>query len=402
MSFVKSTATSSFTSTPKCSALSIACAMAFATFASSGAHAATIDLGNDASFSVGAGLRMSYTAEDKAAPDGKSKSSDFNINNVRLYLSGKVTKELGAVINTERNGSDGVRVMDAYATYEPMPEFNIWAGRMLPASDRANLDGPFYLNVWDYPFVSGYPNLAVGRDNGIQAWGKVMDKKLTYVAGMFKGHNRVVGGSNDEAKSLLTGRLAYAFWDVEPAPAYYTGSTYYGAKDILTVGLAAMMQKDGVGTATSKGDYKGYSLDVLMEKKMGGGDALTLEGAYYKTDLDVLDCGSGEPGAPACPAAALNNPDANVGGLVKSKAYLATAAYLFGDKVGMGMLQPFVRYQKLEREVSDTEKTASELGVNYIIKGSNARLAAVYTSTKDTATGGDSIKKITLGAQFQF
>ena len=57
--------------------------------------------------------------------------------------------------------------MDAIAQFEFMPEFNVWLGRMLPPSDRANLYGPFYALPWSYPGVaSNYPNLAVGRDNG--------------------------------------------------------------------------------------------------------------------------------------------------------------------------------------------------------------------------------------------
>jgi hypothetical protein len=46
-------------------------------------------------------------------------------------------------------------------------------GRMLPPSDRANLSGPFYVSAWSFPgVVSNYPNLAVGRDNGMLLWGK--------------------------------------------------------------------------------------------------------------------------------------------------------------------------------------------------------------------------------------
>lgn len=396
MSVTKSTSPS-LLSMPKRSLLSVACCLAL----SAGyANAATIDLGNDASFSIGGGLRVDFSSVDHGATNGTDSSSDFSVSNTRLYLSGRVNKFIGATFNTERTGADGLRVMDAYAQFEFTPEFNIWAGRLLPASDRANLDGPFYLNVWEYPFVSGYPNLAVGRDNGVQAWGKLLDSKLTYVAGVFKGHNRVVGGSNTADNPLYTGRLAYALWDPEPAPAYYTGSTYYGSKDILTVGIAGMYQKDGVGVAASKGDYKGLSIDVLFEKKLGA-DAVTVEGAYYRTSLGALDCGSGEPGAPACPAA---GPNDNVGGLISSKAYLLTGAYLIGEQVGWGQFQPFARYQKLERNASATSKSQFDLGVNYVIKGHNARLSAVYSKVKDDALPSpkDDIGKFVVGAQLQF
>ena len=387
---------------PKPATLTMACGFILA---ASQASAATINMGDDASFSIGAGLRMSYNNREHGAPNGTSSSNDFSIDNARIYLSGRVNKMIGATLNTERSGSgntpDGIRIMDAYAQFEPMPEFNIWAGRMLPASDRANLDGPFYLNVWEYPFVSNYPNLAVGRDNGVQVWGKLMSNKFTYVAGAFKGHNSITGGSNQADHLLYAGRLAYAFWDAEPAPAYYTGSTYYGANDILTVGVAGMFEKDGVGVAAAPGDYKAYNVDVLMEKKLGGG-ALTLEGAYYKYDLgSVLDCNSGEPGSPACPAAGA---DANVGGQVKSKAYYVTAAYLIPGKVGWGQFQPFTRYQKLDRDVSNTTKKQLDVGVNYVIKGHNARITAVFSKVKDDALPSpqNDTNKFILGTQLQF
>ncbi len=127
-------------------------ALCMMSLASPGVHAATFDLGGDASFSIGAGLRLSYESVEDAAPNG-DRSNDFVVNSTRVYMSGRVMKALGATLNFERDGSgntpDGLRVMDAYVQYEPMPEFNIWFGRMLPASDRANLDGQFYLNVWD-------------------------------------------------------------------------------------------------------------------------------------------------------------------------------------------------------------------------------------------------------------
>ncbi len=386
---------------PRISPLATLC---FLGFASAGTQAATFDLGGDASFSIGAGLRLSYQSVEDAAPSGTDRSNDFVVNSTRVYTSGRVTKTLGATLNFEREGSgntpDGLRVMDAYVQYEPMPEFNLWFGRMLPASDRANLDGPFYLNVWDYPMVSQYPSLAIGRDNGVQVWGKLMEDKFTYVAGAFKGHNNFTGASNESDNLLYSWRLAYAFWDAEPAPAYYTGSTYYGGKDILTVGFAGMHQQDAIGLAAAPDDYTGMNIDVLMEKKLAAG-VLTLEGAYYKYDLGgTPDCGSGEPGSPACPGG--TTADDNVGGLVEGKGYLATAAFLFPSKIGIGQMQPFVRYQSFDRKLSDSSVDVIDVGLNYVIKGHNARVSAFWSKTEDDRPTPDSdLDKFVIGVQFQ-
>ena len=134
---------------------------------------------------------------------------------------------------------------------------------------------------------------------------------------------------------------------------------------------------------------------------MGGGGALTLEVAYYNYDLgSALDCGSGEPGSPVCPAA---GPNANVGGQVAGDAYYVTAAYLIPGKVGWGQFQPYVRYQKFSRDVSNKDKTQADLGVNYVIKGHNARITAVYSKVKDEALPSrlNDINKFILGVQIQ-
>ena len=136
-----------------------------------------------------------------------------------------------------------------------------------------------------------------------------MDGKLVYAVGVFKGHNNVAGGSNDSDKLLYTGRISYSFFGAEPAPAYYVGNTYYGDKDVFTIGLAGFSQKDGVSTVANRGDYQSWNVDMLFEKKFGNSGVLTLEGAYYNYDLDgKRDCGDGLGGVGAltCPAGSDN------------------------------------------------------------------------------------------------
>jgi hypothetical protein len=50
-----------------------------------------------------------------------------------------------------------------------------------------------------------------------------------------------LGASNQNQDPLFATRVAYNFWDPEPAPAYYTSSTYYGKADILTVALVGIL-----------------------------------------------------------------------------------------------------------------------------------------------------------------
>lgn len=360
----------------------------------------TINGPGDSWFSIGAGLRTSYTSLEDGAPNGTSRSNDFEIDNVRIYTSGQIVKGVKATLNFEKNPDESMRVMDAIAQFEPSDVFNFWMGRMLPAVDRANLAGPFYENAWQYPgVVSNNPQIAVGRDTGVTIWGKPLAGKLVYAFGAFKGHNNIAGASNDSDKLMYSGRVQYAFWDAEPAPAYYVGNTYYGSNDILTLGGGFMHQSDGVGDSTTKGAYKSYVVDLLMEKKMGVGGAFTVEGAYYKYDFGgKRDCndGLGGAGALTCPTGA------NVGGEVAGKAYLGTLAYLIPGKVGIGQFQPFVRYQEFKRDVGDTKNKQGDIGVNYVIAGHNARVTAVYSKLKDTLVSNNDRDQFILGVQLQY
>lgn len=345
---------------------------------------AEFKLGDDAGLTAGIGLRVSYSHRERGAPNGIDDGNDFSVENARLFFGGYYGKFIKGTFNTERQGGpaatggDSIRVMDAIAQFEFMPEFNVWLGRMLPPSDRANLYGPFFGLPWSYPGVaSNYPNLAVGRDNGAMVWGKPFGGKLVYSFGAFEGHNKMATLSGASDKLLYAGRLAFNIWDPEPAPAHYTGGWYGGAKDILTVALAGFTQKDGVGTAVSPGKLRIWNADALFEKKFAAG-VPTLEFAYYKYNLGAVDCGSGEPGAAACPVGD------NVGGQVDGKAWLIGAGWLFPQKLGWGQLQPFFRYQKYERNLSNTTNKTTDFGVNYIIKGPNAKVSAVYSKMEDS------------------
>lgn len=368
---------------------------------------AELKISDDASVNLGIGLRTSYTSTERAAPNGTSRSSDFNLDNVRLYMSGQYGKVIKVTFNTERfggpgaSGGDNVRVMDAIAQFEFMPEFNIWMGRMLPPSDRANLYGPFFALPWSYPGVaSNYPNLAVGRDNGVMVLGKAFGGKLVYSVGAFEGHNKNAALSGESDRLQYSGRLALNLLDAEPAPAHYTGG-WYGGKDLLTIGLATSRQSDGAGSATRNGSLNIWNADVLFEKKLAAG-VPTLEGAYYKYNLGAVDCGSGEPGSVGCPAV-LPTGD-NLGGQVDGKSYLLGGAWLFPQQIGWGKFQPFLRYQKFNRSVSSTTSKATDIGLNYIIRGPNAKVSLMYTKFNDNrlAVAVRDTNMFTLGVQLQY
>lgn len=356
----------------------------FFTTGPSVAHAGgTLKIDDAHSLSIGMGLRTSFNMIEDAAPDGKSRSKDFVLENARLYLAGQLHEIITFEFNTEREQTstttESIRVLDAVLKFGFSDYFNIWFGRFLPPSDRSNLDGPFYLNAWDFPFVQMYPAIFAGRDDGAAVWGMIGGGRFKYQVGAFQGEGAVPGGPNQKDDLLYAGRLTLNLWD--PEPGYYNSSTYYGSMNVLALGLVAMTQKNAVGTLAAPGDFTGWNVDLLAERNLGSAGVPTFEGAYYHYDNDGL--------AP------------------EGKGYLALVSYLLPTKISLGklqgQLQPLVRYQKFENEGPSTaDHSRTDLALNYIINGHSARITVEYFKDKDkSAPGAPDIDGFKLGLQFQ-
>src|ERR1044071_8257577 len=209
---------------------------------------------------IGAGVRTSFTHTDV---DGGGSNDRFLLDSARIYLSGPVTENIKFMFNTEYDGANNkIGVLDAVARFEMSPKFNLWAGRFLPPSDRANLYGPYYANQWGVytdGIQDGYPFIFQGRDNGVVYWGQFA-KKIKVSVGGFDG--RTATGNR---KILGAARVQIDFWD--PEDGYYLNGTYYGDKNLLAIGGATQYQ-DG-HTATT--------VDFLLERKVGKGGAVTIE-----------------------------------------------------------------------------------------------------------------------------
>lgn len=317
--------------------------------------------------SLGAGMRASYTHSDLTAT---TSANDFALDSFRLYINGSVTDTIKFTANTEYNSTtDGVIVMDAIARFEYSDAVNIWAGRLLPPSDRANLYGPYYANNWKV-YIDGvqdmWPNIAVGRDNGLLYWGQFGNFKLS--AGVFDVPQTQGSSSTNgyHTSNLTAARVQYDFWDKEGG--YYLNGTYYGDKDLLALGASAQ----------DAGDYSAYNADFLLEKKLGNAGAFGVEAEYYYQKLD--------------PTGALNDS--------KYDGYYVLAHYVFPQPVGIGKFQILAKTGKAGFDGGYDTKT-TEADLNYIIKSFNARLSLFYTDQKSDAPGSTAFKSYGLGLQIQ-
>ncbi len=317
--------------------------------------------------SVGAGLQTSFVHTDPEAGDA---TDAFNINDMRLYVNGTATENITFMFNTAYTGADNdVNVLDAVAQISTSPKFNIWFGRFLPPSDRANLYGPFFAHHWAVfqdGVQDGYPFIYQGRQNGAMYWGQFGKVKVS--GGGFDG-----ASATGDSTVIGAGRVQVDFWDAENG--YYLNGTYYGDKNLLAIGAAGQVQGS---------EKTAVSLDFLLERKVPGGGAYTVEAEWAKYDR----LGGYNP-----------NYGTNDGGYV-------LAAYLFPQLVGRGRFEAlgkyaFARFRDGNRVVdADYDQKTTELNLNYVIKQFNARVMLFYKDTSFSAVRPDNTQ-IGLGMQIQ-
>lgn len=296
---------------------------------------------------IGAGLRTDFTASE---PDKGSNTDQFSLDDIRLYVNGSVTDNIKFMFNTDYSSSTNtMQILDAVGEFSFGPHINIWAGRFLPPSDRANLNGPFYAHEWKEftdGIQDGYPSIFQGRDNGVVWWGDFA-KKIKVSVGGFDG-----GTVTGKKQVIGAARVQIDFWD--PEAGYYLNSTYYGDKNILAIGLASQLQDGNTGTT---GDF-------LLEKKVLNGGAYTIEAEA--SDYNRL------------------------GGYnsiyLKSQGEYGLASFLFPKVVPIGKLhgkfEILGKYAKADFTHAigspNYDQKTTEINLNYVIKQFNARVQTFY------------------------
>ncbi len=318
---------------------------------------------------VGVGLRSGLLFDPGKDDAAATLRADDQLN-VRPYISGTLNEYVSFEGNLDVN-DEGLTVLDAVAKFSIDPLFNVWAGRFLPPSSRANLSGPYYQNAWNYPLeVHGFPNNYAGRDDGVAVWGQVGEGKFKYQAGVF---DLEPGVELSDSRSAM--RVVYNVFD--PEPGYYNSSTFYGEKDILAFG--ATMQ---YASTDEMGDFLGLEADVLFERNLGTAGVVTLEAAYF--NFENVDAAPGS-------------------------SFYVLGSYLLPKKVAIGKLQPMTRYEHMNRACASDADGCSldtvDVGVNYVIDGHKNRLALVYRHMTGDDDGDDTTVEdsdtVQLGVQIQ-
>jgi hypothetical protein len=297
---------------------------------------------------VGAGLQTSFDHTDITG--GGGTDDQFLLNHARIYINGPVTDSISFMFNTDYDSvSNKLGILDAVAEFNFAPEFHIWAGRFLEPSDRANLYGPFFSNeflAFTDGVQDGYSSIYQGRDNGVMYWGDFFNQRMKVSVGAFDGKS-----ATGQGQVLGAARVQFDFWDKEDG--YYLNGTYYGDKNLLSIGGATQYQDGRVGS----------TIDFLLEKKLHNAGVVTIESEYSNYN-------------------GLGGYQANY---AKSQGAYGLASYLFPKVVPFGKVKGkfelLAKYAKADfthgTGVNFDQKT-TEVNFSYIIKQFNARVMSFY------------------------
>ncbi len=347
------------------------------------------------------GLRVSGNwFENLAGEDNDKWSSDFIVNRADVRTSFQSASGFATgVINLSRiespsefespglESSSDVDLLDGYARLKFADAFQVVAGRYNVATDRNRLADDFGQLLWEGPSLAIF-NRGVngtGRDDGVGVFGRT--GMFEYAVNIFEGQNTV------DDNPAVSGRFALNFGDEEPD--FYRPTSYYGEKNITSVGIGFERQKNAILGETSLDnaeDYVAWNIDFLFERVLGNGSVFTVDAAYYDYDTNDVDTGN-----------------AFGQGLAQGDGFYATFAYLFGNDVGPGKFQPVFRWQRGnidditdlggDVEIENIRVDQYELGLSYIVEQNDAKVQLVWGNLDPR--DGDSTNFVQLGIQVQ-
>jgi len=293
------------------------------------------------------GARMRIATKFQSAEDPEKMDDISQQLNADIYMSGQLHRMLKwqAGVTIAYSGALGssnvatVAPLDVIARFEPLPEFNIYMGRMIVIADRYTPSGPWGMDEFFYPGV--FLNAATtplqksgpdGRDLGVNIWGAPLGGHFKYFLGAYQMHDP---GLNP----LLSGRLQVSL--LSPEPAFYQRTTYFGTRDLIEFGVGGQYQKNGSFVAapvgmpiTMQDDHTFLAIDALVEKVLGESGTLSVYGSY------MMHGGDFQP---------------------YEKFWFVSAGYLLPGVYGIGKIRFNARYQRATPNTIDPNKEDTSL-----------------------------------------
>ena len=289
-----------------------ACALVL-TLATTQAGAVNVlnDKEKDVSLDVAILLQPQMQMAKDASPDGHL-STDFFLRRARLFVFGKVSKEISFFVDTDQPnwGKNGVwdtsmYVQDAVMSWSPDRAFTLDTGLLLVPFSHHALEGAaglhgldYHLNVIRYPAGAG----TVLRDTGILARGLLFGDVLHYRLGVFEG---VRGPAlpagvtpapaplNEKGLPRFTGQLRVNVLGSEDR--LFLGGIYFADKPMLSFGVGADYQHHAVRVAGTNevADYAALSADVFLEHPLPGDMEILAKGQFSHIDQGAGSASTG-------------------------------------------------------------------------------------------------------------
>ncbi|MFO7595984.1 MAG: porin [Desulfocurvibacter africanus] len=381
---------------------------------------AKIPIDDEASIEIGYLLQTQYRYANLDLDTGTEDGNhDFILRRGRLRLAATLTEDIGLFLQTEAtagmNGGPTVRLIDAFGTLRLAEPAVLYAGEHMAPAGREITTNPAALLAIDRPAITNY-NLTWGlgarpqfntadypdgdlglegrtnvRDIGATLFGALSaheELHFKYYAGFYEG---VDAAPEDSASPRFTARLQANLFD--PEPDYYNLGTYLGEKRTVALGTSVDLQND-IARDEDTGrnvDYRWWELDLFVEHALGPG-SVTMEWIYQLLELD---------GARALLEAENITRDAR-----------RTEGQGFATQVGYYLeqykLQPWAGYELWDtRAPGDAGGfRAARAGLNYYIRGQNAKLYAGYEHFRaEQNIGGsdeDTLHTVLLGLSLYY
>lgn len=302
--------------------------------------------------------------------------NDFMVRRAYFFIKGQPTDYLSffSHIAIDRLGQDGLdkpsmglgsglAFRDLWITLKLNESFNIQAGRMyIPLTRNYGTTSTKALLTTDLSFMQGgtrgsiFYASKVGRDDGVTLWGNPFEGRLQYRLMVSEG---MENDSNPNDNLRFVGRMAINF--LESEKGWFNKGTYLGQKKILSLGFGVDNQNNLTLNNQMGQDNFVWTVDTFFDHPIGT-DAVTVESAY----INIKN--SSQP----------NSFTQLTAGDDAELTYIQ-AGYYFGSQIGVGYLQPYIRYENVSVKLKEDDTKFISGGLNYFIKGHNAKVSLDYT-----------------------